>query len=48
MKIQAGEIVRENRELFEVLILSLVKRKNNHYEVTEKGLEFHNKPTIEA
>jgi len=49
MKIHAGEIPRENRELLEVLILSgLVKKENNHYEVTEKGLEFLDKPLVEA
>ncbi len=49
MKIHAGEIPRENRKLLEVLILSgLVKKENNHYEVTEKGLEFLDKPILEA
>jgi predicted transcriptional regulator len=49
MRIQAGEIPRDNRELLEVLILSgLVKKENNHYQITEKGLEFLDKPVVEA
>ncbi len=49
MKIHAGEIPRDNHELLEVLILSgLVKKENNHYQVTEKGLEFLDKPLMEA
>jgi predicted transcriptional regulator len=49
MRIQAGEIPRENRELLEVLILSgLVKKENNNYQITEKGLEFIDKPVLEA
>ena len=49
MRIQAGEVPLENRELLEVLILSgLVKKENNHYQITEKGLEFLDKPIVEA
>jgi predicted transcriptional regulator len=47
-KIQSGNIPKEDRDLLEVLILTgLVRKNNSTYEITEKGLEFLDKPVME-
>jgi predicted transcriptional regulator len=47
-KIQKGVIPHEDKELLEVLVLTgMVKKNNSIYEITEKGLEFLEKPIME-